>query len=321
MADSQNPRLVFAGTPDFAARHLQALLESSFEPVAVYTQPDRPAGRGKQLRPSPVKTLAEGSGIPVLQPATLRSAEAQDQLRALRPDLLIVVAYGLILPQEVLDIPDLGCVNVHASLLPRWRGAAPIQRAIEAGDAETGITIMQMEAGLDTGPMLVQGSTRIRPEESAADLESHLAKQGCDLLLSVLKELPSSLAEAHHQDDAHATYAHKIEKSEAQLNWTESATVLARKVMAFNPFPGCWTELRGERLKVWSAIAQPGIDGKDASTPGDILRSDESGVLVRCGEDSLLLTELQLPGGRAMAAADLLRSRQEFFAPGQRLGG
>ena len=309
------PRLVFAGTPEFAARHLEALLDAGLLPVAVYTQPDRPAGRGKKLTPSPVKIVAQRAGIPVLQPDSLKSGEAQAELAALEPDLMIVVAYGLILPQAILDTPRWGCINVHASLLPRWRGAAPIQRAIEAGDEETGITIMQMEAGLDTGPMLASSTLNIEPDMTGGALHDALALAGPPLLLEVLGEMPGCLAAAETQDDSLATYAAKLDKAEAQLDWTRPAGELARNIRAFNPFPVCWTTLDGERIKLWQA--QP---AEGSGAPGCILEAGDEGLLVACGEAALLLTVMQLPGGKPLAVAELLRSRSDRLAPGVLLG-
>ena len=310
-------RLVFAGTPEFAAIHLQGLLAAGRVPVAVYTQPDRPAGRGKKLTASPVKALAEAHGIPVLQPTSLRSTEAEAELAALAPDLLIVVAYGLILPQAILDVPTHGCINVHASLLPRWRGAAPIQRAIEAGDSQTGTTIMQMEAGLDTGPMLDTASIDIDSDMTAAVLHDALAERGVPLLISVLDNLADCLASAEQQDDARATYAAKIEKAEAKVDWCLSAEVLDRRIRAFNPFPVCWTLLGDQRIKVWAAVP---VTTDTTAAPGTILEASEQGLLVACGEGALRLTRLQLPGGKPLAVAELLRARRDMLAAGERFG-
>lgn len=310
-------RLVFAGTPEFAAIHLQGLLAAGRVPVAVYTQPDRPAGRGKKLTASPVKALAEAHGIPVLQPTSLRSTEAEAELAALAPDLLIVVAYGLILPQAILDVPTHGCINVHASLLPRWRGAAPIQRAIEAGDSQTGTTIMQMEAGLDTGPMLDTASIDIDSDMTAAALHDALAERGVPLLISVLDNLADCLASAEQQDDARATYAAKIEKAEAKVDWCLSAEVLDRRIRAFNPFPVCWTLLGDQRIKVWAAVP---VTTDTTAAPGTILEASEQGLLVACGEGALRLTRLQLPGGKPLAVSELLRARRDMLAAGERFG-
>lgn len=312
---SQALRIVFAGTPDFAAEHLKALLDTPHQIVAVYTQPDRPAGRGQKLMPSPVKQLAVEHGLPVLQPPTLRNAEAQAELAALQPDLMVVVAYGLILPQAVLDIPRLGCINSHASLLPRWRGAAPIQRAVEAGDAESGVTVMQMEAGLDTGPMLLKVSTPITAEDTGGSLHDRLARLGPPAVLEAIAGLAAGTLKGEVQDDALATYAHKLNKDEAKLDWRLPAAELARRVRAFDPWPVCHTTLNGETLKVWAA--RPGA-GK--GEPGKVLEASRDGLRVGCGEGSLLLTRVQLPGGKPLAFADLFNSRREQFAAGLVLG-
>lgn len=314
---SANPlRLLFAGTPDFAAEHLAALCDSKHELVGVYTQPDRPAGRGKKLTASPVKQLAQSRGIPVLQPATLRDSQAQAELAAHNADLLIVVAYGLILPQAVLDTPTHGCINVHASLLPRWRGAAPIQRAIEAGDTETGITVMQMDAGLDTGDMLAAVRCDIDEHTTAASLHDTLAELGPPLLLDVLADLGRFQAQAVQQDDSLANYADKILKPEAELDWSLPAAEIGRKVAAFNPFPVSFTHMDDDRIKVWLATAQS-LPGKVAE-PGTILQADERGILVACGNGALQIHQLQIPGGRALPAADLLNARAAMFQPGKR---
>lgn len=309
-------RIVFAGTPEFAARHLDALLTSGHDIVAVYTQPDRPSGRGKKLQASPVKRIAESAGVPVMQPGSLRDPQTQRSLAELQPDVLVVVAYGLILPQAVLDIPVRGCLNVHASLLPRWRGAAPIQRAIEAGDARTGVTIMQMDAGLDTGAMLATADCPIDAGTSAADLLETLAGSGPPLLLQVLADLPAYQAAATIQDDSLATYASKIEKSEAHINWQESAQVLERRIRAFNPFPICYGTLNGERVKIWQASAVGTADNPGSA--GTIISAGRSGIAVSCGAGELLIQRLQLPGGKPLAAADVLNSRREQFAAGLR---
>ncbi len=308
-------RLAFAGTPDFAAKHLQALINSSHELVAVLTQPDRPAGRGKKDRPSPVKTLAEAHDLPVLQPTSLRKPEAVSAIAALELDALIVVAYGLILPQEVLDLPRFGCLNVHGSLLPRWRGAAPIQRAIEAGDPESGVTIMLMDAGLDTGPMLARGHCPITTQTSSGDLYDQLAELGPDLLLSVLEDLPLHLSKATTQNDQDANYAAKISKEEARIDWAEPAAVIARRVRAFNPAPGCYAFIKGQRLKVWAAQSAASTPGDE---PGTIVSSSGQSIAVRCGEGTILLETLQMAGSKAMQASDLLRGNADLFSPGNR---
>ncbi|GBL60217.1 methionyl-tRNA formyltransferase [Pseudomonas citronellolis] len=308
-------RIVFAGTPEFAAEHLKALLDTPHEIVAVYTQPDRPAGRGQKLMPSPVKQLAAQHGLPVLQPPTLRNPEAQAELAALQPDLMVVVAYGLILPQAVLDIPRLGCINSHASLLPRWRGAAPIQRAVQAGDAESGVTVMQMEAGLDTGPMLLKVVTPISPEDTGGSLHDRLARLGPPAVVEAIAGLAAGTLKGEVQDDALATYAHKLSKDEAKLDWSRPAVELERAVRAFDPWPVCHTTLNGEPLKVWAARL-----GEGKGEPGIILGASRDGLLVGCGEGSLLLTRVQLPGGKPLAFADLFNSRREQFATGLVLG-
>ncbi|MCL7461401.1 methionyl-tRNA formyltransferase [Pseudomonas sp. NW5] len=309
---TQPLRIVFAGTPEFAARHLEALLEAGLTPVAVYTQPDRPAGRGQKLMASPVKQLAVAHGIPVLQPATLRDAAAQAELAALAPDLLVVVAYGLILPQVVLDIPHLGCINSHASLLPRWRGAAPIQRAVEAGDAESGVTVMQMEAGLDTGPMLLKVSTPISAEDTGGSLHDRLAALGAAAVVEAIPLLVAGTLKGERQDEALATYAHKLNKDEARLDWSHPAEELERRVRAFTPWPICHTTLGGAALKVYAAEV---TDGQGA--PGKILDASRDGLTVACGSGALRLTRLQLPGGKPLGFSDLYNSRREQFAPGQ----
>ncbi|MEX5556021.1 methionyl-tRNA formyltransferase [Pseudomonas rhodesiae] len=308
-------RIVFAGTPEFAAEHLKALLASPYDIVAVYTQPDRPAGRGQKLMPSPVKQLALEHNIPVLQPPTLRNAEAQAELAALRPDLMVVVAYGLILPQAVLDIPRLGCINSHASLLPRWRGAAPIQRAVEAGDSESGVTVMRMEAGLDTGPMLLKVTTPITAEDTGGSLHDRLAELGPPAVIQAITGLADGTLQGQVQDDSLATYAHKLNKDEARLDWGRPAVELERLVRAFNPWPICHSSLNGEALKVLAATL---ADGKGA--PGEIIAASKEGLLVACGEQALCLTRLQLPGGKALNFSDLFNSRREKFSLGSVLG-
>ncbi|MBI5041800.1 MAG: methionyl-tRNA formyltransferase [Gammaproteobacteria bacterium] len=297
-------RIVFAGTPEFAVPTLRVLLASPHSVVGVYTQPDRPAGRGRKLRASPVKELAFEHGIPVEQPLTLKTAESQAALASYAPDLMVVVAYGLILPQTVLDLPCHGCVNVHASLLPRWRGAAPIQRAILAGDPETGVTLMRMEAGLDTGPMLAKITCPIAPEDSAADLHDRLAALGGDLLGTHLEALLHDDLRAETQDDSLATYAAKLDKAEAELYWTRPAAELLRQVHAFNPWPVAQSGFRGQVLRIWRATVVPG-----QGQPGTVLRAGRDGVDVACGQASLRLLEVQLPGGRRISAADFSNSQ------------
>ncbi len=309
-------KLVFAGTPDFAAKHLQALLDDGrHQVVAVYTQPDRPAGRGKKPRPSPVKQLAEQAGLPVLQPLNFKQQQDRNALAALGADLMVVVAYGLILPQAVLDIPRLGCVNVHASLLPRWRGAAPIQRAIEAGDADTGVTVMQMAAGLDTGDMLHKVRCAIDADDTSASLHDKLAELGGPALVTALDQLASGSAQPEVQDDSLSNYAAKLDKQEGQIDWQRSAIELDRQIRAFIPFPVCYTELGDDRLRIWQARPEAG-----RGRAGEILSADKTGVVVACGDGALRLLSLQLPNARQMAVADILNGHAARFAPGVMLG-
>ena len=303
-------RIVFAGTPDFAVPSLRAAAQRS-EVVAVYTQPDRPAGRGRELQLSPVKREALVRGIPVLQPESLKGALAGDALRALQPDLLVVVAYGLILPKAILAIPRMGCWNVHASLLPRWRGAAPIQRAIEAGDHDTGVCLMQMEAGLDTGPVLLSQRLAIGPEETGGQLHDRLAALGAQTLADGLGLLRAGMRPVPQpQSDSGVTYARKLDKAEARLDWTQPAAQLARKVRAFNPWPMADALLAGERVRVHGAVA---IDAGAAGAPGRVLAAGRDGIDVACGEGALRIRVLQREGGRAITAADYLNARGAQF--------
>ncbi len=310
-------RIVFAGTPEFAAAHLAALLDSSHQVIAVYTQPDRPAGRGKKLAASPVKQLAEQHALPVYQPQTLRDGQAQSELAALAPDIMVVVAYGLLLPQTVLDIPRHGCINVHASLLPRWRGAAPIQRAIEAGDKETGICIMQMEAGLDTGPVIHRLNCTVQPDDTGGTLHDKLAKLGPQALLTALEAISRGHTQPQAQDDKLATYAHKLSKEDARLDFTRSATVLCDQIRAFNPFPVCWCLLPdGERLRVWSAST---AGQATHASPGTVLDCDANGLLIACGDGALLLQELQLPNRNRMLMRDIINGQLLPLSAGMQL--
>jgi methionyl-tRNA formyltransferase len=302
---SHSLRIVYAGTPEFAVPALNALCGSAHQVVAVYTQPDRPAGRGQMLTASPVKHSAELRGIAVEQPVNFRSDEAVMQLRSYAPDVMVVAAYGLILPQVVLDIPRLACINIHGSLLPRWRGAAPIQRALLAGDDQTGITIMRMAAGLDTGPMLRSQSLSITPQDTAATLHGRLAALGAELLLRVLQDLPSALNAAQPQPEADVTYAKKITKQEALLDWSLSASQLDRQVRAFNPWPIAETRLQGEQLRVWHAEVIPAVQHAE---PGTVLQADAAGIRVACGTDILNITRLQQAGRKVVAAADFIKS-------------
>ncbi|MGK4476505.1 methionyl-tRNA formyltransferase [Aeromonas molluscorum] len=309
-------KLIFAGTPDFAARHLAALLSSDHEVVAVYTQPDKPAGRGQKLMASPVKELALAHQLPVYQPASLRNEEAQTELKALGADLMVVVAYGLILPKLVLDAPRLGCINVHGSLLPRWRGAAPIQRSIWAGDAETGVTIMQMDVGLDTGAMIRKVTCPIAPDETSASLYDKLAELGPQALVETLNAMAAGNAAAEQQDDAQANYAQKLSKEEARIDWSMDAVAIERCIRAFNPWPISWFEVADQTIKVWQAEALEAEHGQHAGT---LLKADKQGIDIATGHGILRLLTLQPPGKKAMSASDLLNSRRDWFAPGIRL--
>jgi len=304
-----NPRIIFAGTPAFALASLSALVEAGHTPCAVLTQPDRPAGRGKRITESPVKRYAIEHDIPVLQPATLRNEKAAAELTALEPDMLIVAAYGLLLPQNVLDIPRAGCLNVHASLLPRWRGAAPIQAAILAGDEITGISLMGMTAGLDCGPVYATAELRIGEQETAGELHDRLAALGGEILVARLDDILNGKLSAIEQDDAAASYAGKIDKQDAELDWTQSATTLARAVRAYNPVPGAFffapQKDAGEplRLKCWRA----GVTDAHDAQPGEVLQCDGDGFVVACGEGALSIEELQLPGKRRGPVREVAR--------------
>ncbi len=306
-------RIVFAGTPEFAVASLGAAARQH-EVVAVYTQPDRPAGRGRGLMPSPVKLDAIARGIPVFQPETLKSAEAQQQLRDLQPDLMIVVAYGLILPRAVLAIPTHGCWNVHASLLPRWRGAAPIQRAIEAGDSETGVCLMQMEAGLDTGPVLLHQATPISDTDTGGLLHDRLAQLGAQVLSDGLGLLRAGIKPVPRpQPEAGVTYAHKLDKAEARLDWSQDAVALARRVRAFNPWPVAEATLAGERVRIHGAVA---IDAAHGKAPGTVLAAARDGIDIACGQGALRLRVVQREGGKAITAADYLNARRDLRVEG-----
>jgi len=306
-------KIIFAGTPDFAARHLDALLASEHQVVGVFTQPDRPAGRGNKLTPSPVKTLAQTHAIPVFQPKSLRPAENQQLVADLQADVMVVVAYGLILPQAVLTMPRLGCINVHGSLLPRWRGAAPIQRSLWAGDSETGVTIMQMDVGLDTGDMLYKLSCPITAQDTSATLYDKLAQLGPQGLLETLAQLAEGRAQPEKQDDAQANYAEKLSKEEARLDWQLSAAQLERCIRAFNPWPVSYFLIEDQPVKVWQATVLPHV----AKQPGEIVAADKQGIQVATAEGVLNLQLLQPAGKKAMSAQDLLNSRREWFTPGR----
>jgi methionyl-tRNA formyltransferase len=298
--------IVFAGTPEFAATALRAILDAGFTVPLVLSQPDRPAGRGMQLQASAVKQVALAHGIEVLQPVSLKKEpDAVARLRATPMDVMVVAAYGLILPQQVLDIPPRGCLNIHASLLPRWRGAAPITRAIESGDAQTGVCIMQMEAGLDTGPVLLREALPIADTDTSTTLHDKLAAQGARLIVEALKRLPDLVPE--RQPEAGVTYAHKIEKAEAQLDFRLPSLQLARRIRAFDPFPGCAAQLEGTSVKIWAGTpckAPPGLHG-----PGEIIEIRPQGLVVACGTGTAIeLTTLQKPGGKRLPVREFLNS-------------
>ena len=301
-------KIIFAGTPSFAASALEALLAKKHEVIAVLTQPDRPAGRGMQMMPSPVKQVALQHGIPVLQPLTLKTAEVQQQLSTFQPDVMVVAAYGLILPPTVLQMPKLGCLNIHASLLPRWRGAAPIQRAILAGDAETGITIMQMDEGLDTGAMLLKKTCPIAVQDTAKSLHDKLAQLGAEAIVEALAKMELGNLDGVTQDATQATYAAKIVKSEASLNWTLNAIQIQRAVRAYNPVPGAYSTLNGTTIKIWQvSIAESSAAENGYCEPGTILAVNKHNIQVACGQGALELEVLQRPNGKPLPAAQFIQ--------------
>lgn len=307
------PRLVFAGTSEFAVPSLQRLIAAGHRLLAVYTQPDRPAGRGRRMRSSPVKRCAVAANVPVRQPLSLDTTVRQ-QLTALAPDVVIVIAYGLLLPQAVLAIPRLGCINCHASLLPRWRGAAPIQRALLAGDLDTGVTLMQMDAGLDSGPILAQTRCPIEPGLTGGELHDRLALLAADLLLARLPAFLAGQLNGLPQDDQQASYAAKLSKAEAELDWQQPAQRLARQINAFNPWPVAWTRWAGNSLRLWRARA---LAGTASAAPGTVVRADRQGVVVVTGDGLLELLELQLPGRKVLPAAAFINAHA---LQGSRLG-
>lgn len=315
-------KIIFAGTPDFSVPALEALIQSEHQVIAVYSQPDRPAGRGRKLTASPVKQKALAENIAVFQPDNLKDATVQQQLADLNADIMIVVAYGLILPEIVLNTPKYGCLNIHASLLPRWRGAAPIQRAIEQGDPETGVTIMQMDKGLDTGDILAVLATEIQPEDTSQTLHDRLSKLGSVALLQTLNEVQAGTLRPIKQDEEHVIYAEKLSKAEAQLDWTQDAATLVRKVQAFNPWPVAFTKFKGKTLRIWQAeIFSNGLEKMEAfqfeESPGVVVAIHKNGFEVATGNGSVLLTMVQPMGKKAMPAYDFAQARQ---LTGEQLG-
>lgn len=313
---SQPLNIIFAGTPDFAARHLAALLKTHHNVVGVLTRQDKPAGRGKKLTPSPVKVMAEENVIPVFQPTSLRNEESQQWVADQNPDIMIVVAYGMILPEAVLNLPRLGCLNVHGSLLPRWRGAAPIQRSIWAGDAQTGVTIMQMDIGLDTGDMLHKAILPISAQDTSASLYEKLAEVGPNALIETLNLITSGQATPEKQDDTLANYAEKLSKDEARIDWSLPAEQIERCIRAFNPWPISYFEVDEQLIKVWQAEV---INEPHNQPAGTILRADKKGICIATGDGQLNILQLQPPGKKPMHAQDLLNSRRGSFIPGQQL--
>ncbi|MGE3919901.1 MAG: methionyl-tRNA formyltransferase [Gammaproteobacteria bacterium] len=303
----KNLKIIFAGTPDFAVPALEELIASSHQVVAVYTQPDRPAGRGRKIITGPIKKLALKHHIPVEQPITLRDSAAQDHLRTYQADMMIVAAYGLILPPSVLNMPRYGCINIHASILPRWRGAAPIQRAILAGDQITGVTIMQMAEGLDTGPMLLTASCPINADDTTAILHDRLATFGAKTLLQFLDLHLRHEVHPEEQDNTHATYAEKINKAEAEINWRKPAHLIDRKIRAFNPWPVAFTHYKNDIIRIWQA--KPLLVDHEAK-PGTILKTTNEGIDVACGENALRIEKLQFPGGKVLNAADVIHGKR-----------
>jgi len=316
-------RIIFAGTPDFAAIALNTLIKSckdnNLEVIAVYTQPDRPAGRGRQLKASPVKELALQHSIAVYQPINFKEQTELDILQQLKPDLMIVAAYGIILPLQVLTTPTQGCINIHASLLPRWRGAAPIQRAIIAGDTQTGITIMQMDVGLDTGDMILTKACGIEATDSGSSLHDKLAALGADAMLEAIKLIQKNALTTTKQDNSLACYAHKLNKEEALINWQHSAEGIARQVRAFNSWPVAQTHFDEKIIRIWQAhtTANDSLSKKVQIMPGEILDINNNGIIVACGQGCIEITDLQLSGAKRMSVKALLNGRPDFFNVGQ----
>lgn len=307
-------KIIFAGTPDFAAIHLQGMLEQGdHQIIAVYSQPDRPAGRGKKLKPSAVKQVALNNDIPVYQPLNFKETADQQILANLNADLMVVVAYGLLLPKVILDAPRLGCINVHASLLPRWRGAAPIQRAIEAGDSESGVIIMQMDEGLDTGDMLLEARCNISADDTGGSLHDKLAAIGVPALNNALQQIAGQTITATKQDSEQTCYAPKISKRELAIDWQQPAELIERKIRAFNPFPISYTSLNGDRIKIWQTSLSD-----QSGEAGQIIHADKKSIVVACGEGSLNLQVIQLPGGKALEIPAVMNSKADLFTTGTR---
>lgn len=306
-------KIIFAGTPEFAAVALESLIREKNHLVAVYTQPDRPAGRGRKVTASPVKQLAQEHGLAVEQPINFKDPAALQHLQDYQPDLMVVAAYGLLLPEAVLRIPKYGCINIHASLLPRWRGAAPIQRALLAGDEVTGITIMQMDVGLDTGDILLARSTPVSQQDTASSLHDRLARLGADALLETLSLLPANQLKPIKQDNQLATYAKKLAKHEAWINWLNDAEGIHRQIRAFNPWPIAQTCYAGQIIRIHQADI---LGDSDPGRAGEVLQFDQSGLRIQCGQGGLRVTQCQLPGSRAMPIADLYNGHPELFIPG-----
>lgn len=310
---SQALRIIFAGTPDFSVAPLQALLDSQHDVIAVYTQPDRPAGRGRKLTASPVKQVAEANAIPVYQPETLKDADAQQTLNNLDADIMVVVAYGLILPQVVLDMPKMGCLNIHASLLPRWRGAAPIQRAIESGDKQSGVTIMQMNAGLDTGDMLYKLTTDITADDTAQTLHDRLSVLGCKALIATLEGLQKQTITPEVQDESLVTYAEKMHKEEALVQWNQPALNIVRKIQAFNPWPVAFTVFQDKPLRIWQARQLTTEEQQEftgvTQLPGLVLSLSKNGLMIATGDEPICIQQVQPAGKKAMSAYDFAQSR------------
>ena len=308
-------KVIFAGTPEFAAKHLEALIANEYNVVACYTQPDRPSGRGKKLQPSAVKQLALEHEIPVCQPESLKGEEAQAELEKWHADLMIVVAYGLLLPKAVLDMPKHGCINVHGSILPKWRGAAPIQRSVLAGDKETGVTIMQMDVGLDTGDMLLIKTCPITDEDTSGSIYNKLEQIGPDALLETVEKIADGSVVAEKQNDNEATYAHKLTKLEAEIDWSESAQIISQKIRGYQPWPVAYAQIQGNPVKVW----QVEVLANTSQPAGEIISADKSGIIVATGDGAIKILQLQPPGKKAMLAADFLNGRQDWVLPGSNL--